>query len=195
MFTGIVETTTPILEKTDEGLVLARPDTFSDLKMGSSICVSGACLSVVGMDEQMMAFDVVPETWKKTKLGSLSEKDHVNLERSMRGDDRFEGHIVQGHVEGVGEVIANGEMGGEWLLHIQVPKELLPMVIPKGSIAIDGVSLTVADIEGGICTIALIPHTLSVTTLGSLKQGHLVNLETDMFLRGLERMMMMRLGQ
>jgi len=185
-----------VLEKTNEGLVLERPHTYDDIKIGTSICVSGVCLSVVGMDETMMAFDVVAETWARTKLGDLKEGDTVNLERSLAAGGRFEGHVVQGHIEGVGTVVNNGNMSeGGWLLSIEVPEDLVPSVIFKGSIAIDGVSLTVASVEEGICSIALIPHTLEVTTLGKLRPGDKVNLETDVFLRALHHMMMLKLKE
>ena len=186
VFTGIVETTAKVLQKTDTGLVLERPRTFTDITIGSSICVSGACLSVVGLDDQTMRFDVVPETWRRTNLGDLHIGDCVNLERSLRADGRFEGHVVQGHVEGTGLVtcyLPAGQAGSlhdrETILTVQIPKDLLSFVIEKGGIAIDGVSLTVAKMEGDQCTIALIPHTLEVTTLGSLKEGERVNIETD----------------
>jgi riboflavin synthase len=196
MFTGIIETKAKVLEKTHEGLVIERPKAFADLKIGASIAVSGTCLSVVGMDDEMMSFDVVPETWARTKLGSLHRGDSVNLERSMAAGDRFEGHIVQGHVEGVGTVVSNGKtVDGGWLLVLQIPQELIPMVIFKGSIAIDGVSLTVAGLEDDLCSIALIPHTLELTTLSQLKPNDPVNLETDMFLRGLHKMLMLQMGK
>lgn len=196
MFTGIVETKAKILERTLDGLVLERPKTFTNLNIGDSICVSGACLSVVGMDDEMMSFDVVEETWSKTKLGMLHRGDLVNVERSMAASARFEGHIVQGHVEGVATVEANGDAGdgAGWLLTLEMPGELLAAIIPKGSIAIDGVSLTVASIRENLVSIALIPHTLEITTLGELKPGDKVDIETDMFLRGLHRMLMLRLN-
>lgn len=174
MFTGIIETTAAVLQKTATGLTLERPASFTDIKEGASIAVSGVCLSVVQFDEASMRFDVVEETWKRTKLGSLTVGDRVNLERSMRADGRFEGHIVQGHIEGVGTVVQPGTE-----ISIRIPSELVPMVVYKGSIALDGVSLTVARVEGDICTIALIPHTLEVTTFGALKEGDSVNIETD----------------
>ena len=181
MFTGIVETTAAVRETSDTGLVIDRPSAFTDIQEGASIAVSGVCLSVIAFDQDSMRFDIMEETWKRTKLGSLQIGDRVNLERSMRADGRFEGHIVQGHVEGVGEVRSAKyevpSVGAE--ISIRLPADLVPFVIHKGSIAIDGVSLTVAKIEKDICTIALIPHTLEVTTLGSLKEGDKVNIETD----------------
>jgi riboflavin synthase len=195
MFTGIIETTAKILEKTPDGLTLERPASFGDITIGASIAVAGTCLSVVGMDETMMAFDVVDETWNRTKLGGLKVGDSVNLERSMSATARFEGHIVQGHVEGVGTVLSNGDTDNGWMLAIEIPKDLLPAIIFKGSIAIDGVSLTVASIDDNVCSIALIPHTLQITTFGKLAPGDKVNIETDMFLRGLHHMLMLRLKE
>jgi len=179
MFTGIVETMAKVLQKTDEGLVLERPKIFTDIKIGSSICVFGACLSIVALDKKTMRFDIVPETWRRTKLGDLRIGDRVNLERSLRADARFEGHVVQGHVEGTSGQwgVIRGKNGVRFT--VTIPEALLPFVVEKGSIAIDGVSLTVAKMEGNQCTIALIPHTLEVTTLGSLKEGERVNIETD----------------
>ncbi|MDD4319040.1 MAG: DUF559 domain-containing protein [Candidatus Peribacteraceae bacterium] len=107
MFTGIIEATAEIVKKTSTGLVLARPASFDDIKRGSSVCVSGACLTVTELTKKTMAFDVVPETWKRTKLGTLQKGDRVNLERAMPASGRFDGHIVQGHVEGVGEVLTS----------------------------------------------------------------------------------------
>lgn len=173
MFTGIIETTAQVLENGNGRLVLDRPASFDDIRTGASICVSGVCLSVVEFDERSMRFDVVAETLRKTKLGELQTGDSVNLERSLKANGRLEGHVVQGHVEGVGAVIEITPFT------IRLPQELLAFVIAKGSIAIDGVSLTVAKKEGDFCTVALIPHTLSVTTLGQLKAGNRVNIETD----------------
>lgn len=181
MFTGIIEATAKVLERTSGVLVLARPASFDDMKIGSSICVSGVCLSVVSFDQNQMQFDVVAETWSKTKLGSLNAGDQVNLERALRADGRFEGHVVQGHVEGVAEVIALTK--DHPLLTIRLPQDLLRFIIPKGSITIDGVSLTIAGTGTDTCSVALIPHTLAHTTLGSLKTGDRVNIETDVFVR------------
>lgn len=191
MFTGIVETAAKVLERTDRSLLIERPEFFTDITLGASICTAGACLSAVRITADSIGFDVVPETFARTALGRLQPGDRVNLERSMQAGTRFEGHIVQGHVEGVGEVIDNKDFGpGEgWKLIIRIPKELCAAVVPKGSIALDGVSLTVAAIEGDMCTIALIPHTLEVTTLGVLKPGDPVNVETDIMMRGLRRLL------
>ncbi len=179
MFTGIVESTAKIIAKTASELTLERPKSFDDLKEGSSVSVSGACLSVIRFDASSMTFQVIPETWSKTKLRQLREGDPVNLERAMRADQRLDGHIVQGHVEGVAVV----EPMEEKTIRFHLPPSLLSAVIPKGSITVDGVSLTVADIQEDLVTVMLIPLTLEQTTLGMLKSGDSVNIETDLFLR------------
>ncbi len=180
MFTGIVEATAEILERSEMGLTLARPDSFDDIKEGMSICVSGACLSVTKFDASSMWFDVVSETWSRTKLGSLQAGDRVNLERSLRPSDRFDGHIVQGHVEGVATVrtVERGE--NQTVIRLELASDLASLVVPKGSICIDGVSLTVAQKnDQQFCSVVLIPHTLAHTTLGTIKEGDKVNIETD----------------
>lgn len=328
MFTGIVESMAKVLENTGHQLLVERPAMFDDIKLGASISVSGVCLSIVSFDASTMGFDVIDETLSKTKLGSLKAGDHVNLERAMLAGARLDGHIVQGHIEGEGEVmsiasipqpLSPGEKGekrhkrigrnilywmrgmrknpteaeaflwralrhdslgvrfrrqysvggrildfycpehhlaleidggyhkrhkiliqdherdaflkeeyqlrtlrftNEEVLHsltstlqkikeaikhapppseegvgveentkqnttlaIRVPRKLIHSISSKGSIAIDGVSLTVASIDHDVCTVALIPHTLANTTLGNLKKGDPVNLETDILLR------------
>jgi len=174
MFTGIIESTARVVKKTDTGLVLERPAMFDDVKIGASISVNGACLSVVQRDTTSMSFDVVAETWERTNLGDLQIGDKVNVERALRADARFEGHVVQGHVEDTGVVAEAGET-----LTIELPEDLWMYVIPKGSIAINGVSLTIASVASGGCSVALIPHTLKHTTLGTLQPGDRVNIETD----------------
>ena len=180
MFTGIIEATARILETGDGRLVIERPASFTDIKEGSSIAVSGVCLSVEEMNKKSVRFSVVPETLRKTTIGSWKKGDPVNLERAMRADARLDGHIVQGHVEATAEAV---EMENEKLLTFKVPSSLLPRIVPKGSIALDGVSLTVASMDGDRITVALIPHTLEHTTLGALKNGDHVNVETDILAR------------
>lgn len=184
MFTGIIESTAAILQKSDTGLTLERPAIFDDVKIGSSINISGVCLSIVELTPSSMRFDVVPETLAKTTINNWEKGDRVNLERAMKASDRLDGHVVQGHVEGVGEVMRSGSDSGTGsMLQILVSDQRVPFIVKKGSIAIDGVSLTIADIDGDMVTVALIPHTLENTTLGSLKEGDCVNIETDVLLR------------
>lgn len=180
MFTGIIEATASVVESTNGRLIVERPAVFDDIKLGSSIAVSGVCLSIVEFDDRSMRFDVVDETLRKTTIGDLKVGDLVNVERSLKASDRFEGHIVQGHVEGTAEIgDLRSEIGKGKLVTLTLPDTLAMFVIEKGSIAIDGVSLTVAKKDRNLCTVALIPHTLAVTTLGSLKIGDRVNVETD----------------
>lgn len=182
MFTGIIESTAKVLKITDSGLLVERPKIFDDIKIGCSIAVSGVCLSVTSFDASSMSFDVVATTLQKTKLGQLKPGDNVNLERAVRADGRFEGHIVTGHCEGVGEVVslvrAPTPTPGP-SLSVRIPSSLLPFIVPHGSITIDGVALTIADITNDCITVALIPHTLTLTTLGALQEGQNVNIETD----------------
>ena len=163
-------------------LILERPESFDDLKNGMSICVSGTCLTVIAFTKDSMTFDVVPETIAKTKLGKFKAGDRVNLERALPATGRFDGHIVQGHVEGVACVVSVAVDGR---LTIELSLALQPYIVEKGSIAIDGVSLTVASVKGNTCEVALIPQTLSQTTLGMLREGEHVNIETDIIGRTL----------
>ena len=185
MFTGIIEATAQILGKETNGIVVARPTSFDDVKIGSSIAVAGVCLSVVQLASAAMRFDVVTETLARTTLGSLRVGDTVNLERSLPADGRFEGHVVQGHIEGVGRVVLQKHSQ----LIVELPPELLPQVVAKGSVALNGVSLTIASIEQDRITLALIPHTLAHTTLGLLDKGDRINVETDILGRYAKRFM------
>ena len=157
---------------------------------GDSICVSGCCLTLaepVGADG-VLAFDAIPETLAKTTLGGLVAGDEVNLEASMTASTPMDGHVVQGHVEGVGEVTGL-TTEGEWRIRITPPADLMPCMVPKGSVTVDGVSLTIAAVDAGTpgregwFEVALIPTTLELTTLGSLGVGSSVNLETDVLAR------------
>lgn len=176
MFTGIVETMAKVLSNVNGTLVVDRPKSFDDIRIGSSVCIAGVCLTVVELNKTTMSFEMVSETLQRTTLGEKIKGDRVNLERALKADGRFEGHVVQGHSETVGEVLKLSKGG---LLSIDLPKELHSFVVEKGSIAIDGVSLTIARLKKHECTIALIPHTLKITTLGLLNEGDQVNIETD----------------
>lgn len=176
MFTGIVEAMAKVLTNEHGRFSIERPKSFDDIKVGSSIAISGVCLTVVQYDKKTMSFEMVPETLQRTTLREKEKGDPVNLERALKADGRFEGHVVQGHVEAVGEILGLAKDG---MLKFFYPKMLKRFIVEKGSIAIDGVSLTVAALKGNECTIALIPHTLHVTTLGLLKEGDHVNIETD----------------
>jgi riboflavin synthase len=185
MFTGIVEALGRVgaVETGAAGgrrLRIAVPDEAGwRLALGESVAVSGVCLTVVDTSPGRLAFDLAEETLRVTSLGGLSPGDPVNLERPLRLDDRLGGHLVLGHVDGVGEVVAVQPEGEGVHLDVAVPGRLRPLLIPKGSVAIDGVSLTVATLEDETFGVALIPHTLAVTTLGQRRPGDAVNLEMD----------------
>jgi riboflavin synthase alpha subunit len=185
MFTGIVEALGRI-EAVGHGprdarrLVAAVPDEAGwRLSLGESVAVSGVCLTVVDTTPGRLAFDLAEETLRVTTLGGLGPGDPVNLERPLRFDGRLGGHLVLGHVDAVGEVAAVRPEGDGIRLEVAVPGRLRPLLIPKGSVAIDGVSLTVAALEEEAFAVALIPHTLEVTTLGRRRPGDPVNLEMD----------------
>lgn len=176
MFTGIIEATARVLQKTDTQLVIERPASFDHITIGASIAVSGVCLSVTSEFENSISFDVVEETWNKSKLGSLKEGDLVNLERACLADSRLDGHVVQGHCEGVGNVECRMNNEG---LKISMPNDLIKFCVQKGSISLDGVSLTIVEAFEDHITVALVPLTLEKTTLGTIKPGDPINIETD----------------
>ncbi len=150
------------------------------VRLGDSICVNGCCLSVVRIDNDAIAFELGPETLARTTFGGVAVGAAVNLERSLRLSDRLGGHLVTGHVDGVGRVAARTE-DGEWVTcRFTAPPALLAHLAPKGSVAVDGVSLTVVDVTASDFSVALIPHTLAATTLGTRNVGDRVNLETDL---------------
>jgi riboflavin synthase len=170
MFTGIVERAGRVVRP---GRSLVVETGWKNLSLGESVAVAGVCLTVARRTETTAEFDLVAETLKKTNLGALRKGDKVNLERALRHGDRISGHLVQGHVEGTGRVV---QAGGT----LRVETELASLMIPKGSITVDGVSLTIVDVEPGAFTVALIPTTRRITTLGRVKRGARVNLELDL---------------
>ncbi len=149
------------------------------LNVGDSVSINGACLTVTGIKNGKVSFEMIGETMKKTALGSLSSGDKVNIERSLRIGDTIDGHFVLGHVDGVGTVIENKKQKNQTKLWIKMDKKLIRYVVPKGSIAIDGISLTVVDVLKDRISVALIPHTLAVTTLGIKGNRAKVNVEID----------------
>jgi riboflavin synthase len=190
MFTGLVQEGGTVAEVRPEGagarIVIAASAVLDGLATGDSVAVNGACLTAVAIDADGFAVDAVAETLRRTALGALAPGDRVNLERPVRAGDRLDGHIVQGHVDGVGEVTAVTPEGESALLEVSAPQELLRYVVEKGSIAVDGVSLTVAARPPGAFRVALIPHTMSVTTLGPHALGRRVNLEVDVVAKYVE---------
>ncbi len=194
MFTGIVEETGTVLalarSATGARMVVAARKVLADLAPGGSVAVNGCCLTAVDVDELGFAADLSPETLDKTGLGALAEGDSVNLERPLLPTSRLSGHFVLGHVDGTGEVLALDALGnGNWWLSVRAPRELLQFLVYKGSIAIDGISLTVASLEADVVGVAIIPHTYEVTTLRSLRDGASVNLECDMLAKHVHRLL------
>jgi riboflavin synthase len=183
VFTGIVQAMGQVAALTPrEGgirLWVEAGALAGEAKTGDSVAVDGCCLTVVGASGARLAFDAVPETLRRTTLGARAVGDPVNLELPVRPSDRLGGHFVQGHVDAVTEVVARRAQGDDVVLTFRVPKGLEGQVVEKGSVAIDGVSLTVAAVEKGTFSVALIPHTLAVTTLGRRAAGEKVNVEGD----------------
>jgi riboflavin synthase len=180
MFTGIVEERGTVRELRPARLAIACRTVIRDTLVGASVAVNGICLTVVERSEEHLAFDVSEETRRRTSLSHLSVGDPVNLERPLTLSSRLGGHLVQGHVDGVGTVAATERTteGGAWL-SVRAPEDLRRYLVEKGSVSVDGVSLTVAAFDGDTFSVALIPHTLSVTTLGHAGVGDPVNLEVD----------------
>ncbi len=176
MFTGIIQAVGKIVSTKKSQLVVSVPFPTNGIKIGESIAVDGCCLTVVKCENKKLAFDVSAETFKKTTLGSYPSGQIVNLERAMRPSDRFGGHFVTGHVDGVG-VIQKIKNGGE--MEIESPKSLSRYLIDKGSITVDGISLTVCAPKKNCFTVCIVPHTQKVTNLCTKKVGSSVNLEAD----------------
>lgn len=184
MFSGIIETTGTItqIDETAEGvqLTLSSDLPVAEVGLGESICVNGTCLTVTVTGEQTLSFDVSAESLRRTNLGDLQAGDSVNLERSLRLEDRLSGHLVFGHVDGVGRIAAIQPEGDSFLYTFEIPQELSRYLVEKGSVAVDGISLTVFHCQPTSFTVAIIPHTHHVTTLHQRKPGDRVNIETDM---------------
>jgi riboflavin synthase len=193
VFTGIVEElgTVAAVEGDGAGLQLQieAPSLAPLSHVGDSINVSGCCLTVVAVRGGTLAFEVVPESLRRTALGGLEPGMQVNLEDALRAGEPYGGHIVQGHVDGVGELVERREEGiGAWL-RFQAPGHVQRYLIEKGSVTVAGVSLTVAELHDDGFAVAIVPHTLQVTTFGTLALGDLVNLEADMIARYVERLL------
>jgi riboflavin synthase len=189
MFTGIVGDVGQVVEWRS-GHLAVRSRLAPSLELGGSIAVNGVCLTVVEVEGGVFFADVVPETRRRTNIGGLDAGDRVNLERPLRAEQGLDGHLVQGHVDGTGRVseVADVEMGRE--VRFELPSDLMPYVAEKGSIAIDGTSLTVMDVDdrSGTCAVALIPHTLEATIAAQYVPGTLVNVEIDVVARYVARL-------
>jgi riboflavin synthase len=200
MFTGIIEekgtvqAVTHLAGDRSIRLTVGARTVLSDVSLGASIAVNGVCLTVVAYGADWFAADVMPETWTKTSLGRLQPNDPVNLERTMPAGGRFGGHVVQGHVDGVGTLseIIPDEIALR--LHIMPPADLLRYIVPKGSVALDGISLTVVDVTDHDFSVSIIPHTLQVTNLGHRRVGDVLNIEVDILGKYVEKLLAGRLS-
>src|SRR6266446_3263110 len=195
MFTGIIEEVGRVASIKTKGeqrrLTVSCSKLLPELKQGDSVSVSGVCLTAVEITKNSFAADLAQETWRRTSFSGLQKDASVNLELPMRASGRFDGHVVQGHVDGVGTVIDLKPIpdGNDYWLNLNVPSELTRYIVSKGSLAIEGISLTVAAIEGTQVRVAIIPHTFEATNLRSLKPGDPVNLEVDVIAKYVEKMM------
>lgn len=196
MFTGLVEETGTLLafERSSAGarLTLRAPLVCSDAQLGDSIAVNGCCLTVTAREGETLSFDLLAETLARTNLGQLEPGAPVNLERALAAHARLGGHFVQGHIDTTSEVLAFEPVGADYRLEIALPRDVAHYVAFKGSIAIDGISLTVAEVQPDRFVIWIIPHTLSVTNLRTKKAGDRVNLEFDLLAKYVERILATR---
>jgi riboflavin synthase len=193
MFTGIVRELGTVETFDGSRLVVVAPETAATAALGDSVAVAGVCLTVVANENGRLAFDAVPETLSRTALGGLRRDGAVNVEPSLRVGDPLGGHVVQGHVDAVGRVRSVTPEGDGRRVWVDAPESVVRYCIEKGSVAVDGVSLTIAAFDDDGFEVALIPHTLAVTTLGSLEPGDEVNLEADVLGKVVERLVAGRL--
>ena len=195
MFTGIVEEVGKVTRIEQRGenrrITIAAERTPKELGTGNSVAVSGVCLTALDIKPGSFCADLAPETWVRTSFSRMHEGALVNLELPMKADGRFGGHIVQGHVDGVGKLIGFERIGDSenWWLDVELPEDVEKYTVFKGSISIEGISLTVAKLERDRCRIAIIPHTVEMTNLHSLQAGDPVNLEADLIAKYVEKMM------
>jgi len=193
MFTGIVAEVGRVrdlsLSSARGRLVIEAPGLAPEVAIGDSVAVNGACLTVTTIDGPVLSFDVVTETLRKTVLGDLAPGARVNLEGALRVGDRLSGHFVMGHVDGVGEVVSRADEPGQTVFRIRAPEPVSPYLLEKGSISVSGISLTIFDVTATDFSVAVIPHTLKETILGSTRRGERVNLEADVLARWIARML------
>jgi riboflavin synthase len=193
VFTGIVRELGRVVsldgDEEQVRLVVAAPGLAPELELGDSVAVDGCCLTVVGRENEMLAFDLSAETLSRSSIGSLGASQGVNLEPAIRVGEPLGGHYVQGHVDGVGRVRSLLPEGEGVRIWVEVPPDVLRYCVEKGSLAISGVSLTIAELTDDAVAVALIPHTLEVTTLGKAKPGDAVNLEADVIAKYVERLL------
>jgi riboflavin synthase len=183
MFTGLIEEKGKIARISAQAggvrLAISAPVVSADAAIGDSVSINGTCLTIVKLAPPIMEFDAVAETVSRTTIGLLRVGDSVNLERALRAGDRMGGHMVQGHIDGIGRVAEIREIGSETRFRFEIGSDLAKLLVEKGSIAVGGISLTIAEVGPNWFTVAVIPHTLASTTLGEASVGSAVNLETD----------------
>jgi len=193
MFTGIVEELGTIVEIADrQGLrqiTISAEKVAEGIKVGDSISVNGVCLTVTKLEAKNLSFEVMSETLKKTNLGDLKLRERVNLERALRFSDRVSGHLVSGHIDGVGIIRSKKILSRNTVFDIVIDKGLLKYLSPKGSVSVDGISLTVGEIKGNVFSVYIIPHTLKNTTLGFKGHSAKVNIEVDMMAKQLDSLL------
>ena len=189
MFTGIVEEVGSVTSISSNGMTVQAEKVMSDLKQGDSISVNGACLTAVSLSNTEFAVDLSPETMRRTSLGDLTSGGVVNLERALSASDRMGGHIVQGHVDGTGRITSTKEDGDSIVIRVRAPSRLMPYIVEKGFIAVDGISLTVVKVGTSSFTLAVIPYTLRNTNLETLSVGARVNLEADILAKYVENLL------
>lgn len=192
MFTGIIEEIGTVNNTNMAGgsgeLKIAARLILADAKLGDSIAINGVCLTITRINGSEISFDVSAETLRRSNLGILKRGDRVNLERALAADGRFGGHMVSGHIDGTGILIKKRDEGNAIIFTFQVPPGIMHYLIEKGSIAIDGISLTITDLSDGCFSVAVIPHSLEQTTLGSLRIGSTINLENDLVAKYIEKL-------
>ncbi len=190
MFTGIIEELGTVASIQGGRLSVQCSTVREDLTEGASVAVNGVCLTAVALKPDGFSADLAPETLRRSNLADLRAGSRVNLERPVSPNGRLSGHIVQGHVDGTGELLGLEALGDEnWWLRVRVPAELDPFLVFKGSVAIDGISLTIAALEAAVLSVTIIPHTYRNTTLGAYRPGARVNLECDILAKHVEKLL------
>ena len=189
MFTGIIEETGSVIDRQDYALTIRAATVIPGMKLGDSIAVNGTCLTVVRFDADQFQVDLAPETLRRTALGQLETGSSVNLERPLAIDGRLGGHIVQGHIDDAGRITSIRPEGDCFIFRIRAPKRLMPYIVEKGFIAVDGISLTVVDKRDTSFTLSVIPYTLQNTNLREKSANHRVNLEVDILAKYVESLL------
>ncbi len=187
MFTGLIEAVCNVISNNGNQLTIDLAKLANQANIGDSIAVNGTCLTLTKLNRNLATFDLSPETLKKSTLGKYNPSSTVNIERAMKADGRFAGHIVQGHIDGIADIKEIKKQGEFTNIKIQAPTDIIEQIIVKGSVAIDGISLTVASMTENSFEIALIPETLKKTTLANAKIGQQVNIETDIIVKTIRK--------